>query len=298
MNKMGLLINTLSWLEPLACLGALAFIKYRKQTTNYLYVCLFLIVRLTSLAILLPLIHLSGHGVGKRLAYDIYFYVYFSSYAAEAVLSFLIIYSLYRMAMAPLPGLQRLGILMFRWAGIIGVALALSTAFGPHTTPNGFVMKFVAQLQQTQSVLTLCMLLFVCLASKPMGLSHRSKLFGVSLGLGVLAMTDLVVSAWMTHSHTVYNLANVFNGLAVCLALGIWTAYFALPEPKRRMIVLPTTSPFLRWNQISQVLGDEPGFVVLGEVIPEMFAPAEMEIMLRASSKMRPLATQRMSAVS
>ena len=88
------------------------------------------------------------------------------------------------------------------------------------------------------------------------------------------------------------------NGAAVCLALGIWTAYFALPEPKRRMIVLPTTSPFLRWNQISQVLGDEPGFVALGEVIPEMFAPAEMEIMLRASSKMRPLATQRMSAVS
>jgi hypothetical protein len=52
------------------------------------------------------------------------------------------------------------------------------------------------------------------------------------------------------------------------------------------MIILPTTSPFLRWNQISLALGDDPGFVALGEVTPEMFAPAEVEVMRRASMKM------------
>jgi len=52
------------------------------------------------------------------------------------------------------------------------------------------------------------------------------------------------------------------------------------------MIILPTTSPFLRWNQISLALGDEPGFVALGEITPDMFAPAEVEVMRRASMKM------------
>ena len=70
------------------------------------------------------------------------------------------------------------------------------------------------------------------------------------------------------------------------MILATWTGYFALPEPKRRIIVLPTTSPFLRWNQISQALGDSPGFVAVGGVPPELFAPAELEVMRRASLKM------------
>ena len=288
MNKSGLLLDVLTWLEPVACCAAIMFICYRRQAKQFVYLFSLLAVRLASLAILLPLMHLAGRGIEKHIAYKAYFYVYFVSDAAEAVLGFAVIYSLYRMAMAPLPGLQRLGTIMFRWAGGIGVVLAISAAFGPHTTTNLFIVKFVAQLQQSQSVITLCMLLFVCLASKPMGLHIRSKVIGISLGLGVLASTDLVVSAWLLQIHSMYSLGSIINGTAVLVAFSIWMTYFALPEPKRRMIVLPTTSPFLRWNQISQVLGDEPGFVALGELTPEMFAPAEVEIMLRASAKMSP----------
>lgn len=72
----------------------------------------------------------------------------------------------------------------------------------------------------------------------------------------------------------------------MCLTLCIWSAYFAFPEPKRRLIVLPTTSPFLRWNQISMALGDDPGYVAVGGIAPELFAPAEIEIMKRASAMM------------
>jgi len=79
---------------------------------------------------------------------------------------------------------------------------------------------------------------------------------------------------------------SLINGLAICSSFIIWTVYFALPEPKRRMIILPTTSPFLRWNQISQALGDAPGYVPIAGVPPEMFADAEIEVMKRASRKM------------
>jgi hypothetical protein len=83
-----------------------------------------------------------------------------------------------------------------------------------------------------------------------------------------------------------YSSFSLINGLAVGFTLLIWSAYFAFPEPKRRIIVLPTTSPFLRWNQISMALGDDPGFVAVGGIPPELFAPAELEIMRRASAKM------------
>jgi hypothetical protein len=119
-----------------------------------------------------------------------------------------------------------------------------------------------------------------------MGLNYGSRIFGVSLGLGFMATNDLVESAWLAlnpNMHTVYNLV---NGVVICLVLATWTAYFALPEPKRRIIVLPTTSPFLRWNQISQVLGDNPGYVAVGGMPHELLAPAELEVMQRASVKM------------
>jgi hypothetical protein len=222
------------------------------------------------------------------MAYQAYFYVYWTSYALEAILSLLVIYSIFKLAMAPLKGLQTLGMLIFRWVAAISVAVAIGVAVTPHLTGINFMIAMVTQLQQTSSILTLCLLLFVCFAIRPMGLSYNSRIFGVSLGLGVLATVSLVNAAWLTHSPNMFSTISLINGLAVVLTLLMWSAYFAFPEPKRRIIVLPTTSPFLRWNQISIALGDDPGFVAVGGIPPELFAPAELEVMRRASAKMTP----------
>ncbi len=231
---------------------------------------------------------LSGRVLEKHVAYHAYFYVYWISYATEAILSLIVIYSIFKLAMAPLKGLATLGILVFRWAAAISVAIAIGMAVAPHLTGLNFVVTAVSQLQQTTSILTLCLLLFVCFAIRPMGLTFQSRIFGVSLGLGVMASVRLVDSAWLSHNSSVYSTVNIVDGITGCIALFLWSAYFTLPEPKRRMIILPTTSPFLRWNQISMALGDDPGFVAVGGIPPEMFAPAEIEVMLRASAKMTP----------
>jgi hypothetical protein len=178
--------------------------------------------------------------------------------------------------------------LVFRWVAAISVAVAIGVAVTPHLSGIKFMVAMITQLQQTSSILTLCLLLFVCFAIRPMGLSLRSRIFGVSLGLGILATVNLVNSAWIAHNPNMYSLFSVVNGLAVGLTLLTWSAYFAFPETKRRIIVLPTTSPFLRWNQISMALGDDPGFVAVGGIPPELFAPAELEVMRRASAKMTP----------
>jgi len=226
------------------------------------------------------------YGVERHLAYRIYFYIYWSGYALEAILSLIVIYSIFKLAMEPLKGLQTLGILVFRWVAAVSAAIAIGVAVAPHSSGMKFMVAMVTQLQQTSSILTLCLLLFVCFAIRPMGLSYRSRIFGVSFGLGFLATVSLVNSAWLTHFSDMYSTYSLVNGIAVGITLMIWSAYFAFPEPKRRIIMLPTTSPFLRWNQISEVLGDDPGYVAIAGFPPELFAPAEVEIMLRASAKM------------
>jgi hypothetical protein len=283
------LVSQLQYIEPILCALLVYFLIRAKAVRQFTYLFALLCVRLVCSLVSFPLLLLGGRGIIERhLAYQIYFYVYWTSYALEAVLSLLVIYSIFRLAMAPLKGLQTLGMLVFRWVAAISVAVAIGVAVTPHLSGIKFMVAMITQLQQTSSILTLCLLLFVCFAIRPMGLSYKSRIFGVSLGLGVLATVSLVNAAWLTHSPNMYSTISLINGLAVGVTLLMWSAYFAFPEPKRRIIVLPTTSPFLRWNQISLALGDDPGYVAVGGIPPELFAPAELEVMRRASAKMTP----------
>jgi hypothetical protein len=278
----------LEYIEPILCGMLIYFLVHSKAVRQFKFLFSLLCVRLLCSLTCLPILYFAARGIEKHLAYQVYFYVYWISYALEAILSLLVIYSIFKLAMAPLKGLQTLGMLVFRWVAAISVAVAIGVAVSPHISGIKFMVAMITQLQQTSSILTLCLLLFVCFAIRPMGLSFRSRIFGVNLGLGVLATINLVNSAWIAHYASMYSVFSVINGLAVGLTLLVWSAYFAFPEPKRRIITLPTTSPFLRWNQISLALGDDPGHVAIGGIPPELFAPAELEIMRRASAKMTP----------
>jgi hypothetical protein len=286
-------LTLLSLLEIFLCTAGLLGIVHRNQWRDYWTLGTWLATRAASGLILLGIVyvvHLPSHPISKKAAYDhFYFPVYWTSFGLESILGLIVVYSIFRLAMAPLKGLQTLGTLVFKWAAGISVAVALSSAFGPGTTSAlTYIVQALSQLQRTQGILTLCLLLFVCFAIRPMGLSYRSRIFGISLGLGILATNDLVQSAWLAFNPKMQSSYNLVNAVVSCTVLATWTAYFAIPEPKRRLIVLPTTSPFLRWNQISQALGDDPGFVAVGGVPPDLFAPAELEVMRRASLKMVP----------
>lgn len=259
-------------------------ISYRKLWKDYWSLGALLSCHsLFTISSLLLLTAASGHGIElQRTAYHYYFIFYWTNFALESVLGLTVIYCLFRLAMAPLKGLQSLGMLVFRWAGAISIAVALGSAFTPHQSGLRYLISAISELQRTQSILTLCLLLFVCFAIRPMGLSFASRIFGVSLGLGLMATNDLVQTAFFSKAQ-LSTVNDLINGVVFCSAALLWSVYFGAPEPKRRLIVLPTTSPLLRWNQISQALGDSPGYVALGGL--DSFAPSELEIMRRASLK-------------
>jgi len=232
-------------------------------------------------------------GMNRQVAYNVYFYAHWVSLVAEGILRILIIYSVFSLAMKPLQGLHQIGKVIFRWVAAVSVMVSAAIAIGPHFVSPGYGITMViarvsGQIQQGISVLTLCLLLFVCFSTKPLGLTYRSRLFGVTLGLGVMASTTLVQAAWASISigHSLYSPIYLFGVLGSLAAISVWATYFALPEPERKMILLPTTSPFFFWNSISEALGDSPGHVAIAGFRPDMLAPAEMQ-MLSAPSTLR-----------
>jgi hypothetical protein len=224
-------------------------------------------------------------GLTGPTAYHIYFLTYWISAVLEGVLLVVVIYSVYNKAMQPMKGLQRIGKVIFRWVAVVSVAVSLAIVVGPHliagNTKAMIWATMISQIQQGTSVLTLCLLLFVCFAIRPLGLTFRSRIFGITLGLGVTAITYLVQAAWLatTGAQSVYSLASSLPTIGSLVAVCVWGTYFALPEPERKMILLPTTSPFFTWNRISEALGDEPGYVAVAGFKPSMLAAAELKVL-------------------
>jgi hypothetical protein len=224
-------------------------------------------------------------GIEISTAYNILFFGHWSLVATSVVLRILVIYSVFRMAMRPLQGLHQIGKIVFRWVAAVSVMVSAAIAAGPHVVSPGYngtviFTSIVSEAQQGISVLTICLLLFVCFSIKPLGLTYRSRIFGISLGLGILATTSLVQAAWASLSvgRSLYSPIYVFGAFGMLVATSVWTAYFAFPEPERKLILLPTTSPFFFWNRISEALGDAPGHVAIAGFRPDMLAVAEMQM--------------------
>ena len=242
-------------------------------------------------AILIPLLFFRRDlGISLPVAFNTYFYTSWISGIVQALLLIAIIYHVYREAMRPLQGLQRIGKIIFRWVAVVSVFVSVAIAAGPHLSSANYVGSIgamVSQVQQGVFVLTLCLLLFVCFAIRPLGLTFRSHIFGISLGLGVTATSLLVQAAWIATvgAQSLYSPVNLVSTVGSLISVCIWGVYFVLPEPERKMILLPTTSPFFTWNRISEALGDEPGYVAVAGFKPEMLAAAELKVLTSSTHK-------------
>ena len=252
--------------------------KQERGTRMPFFAGLLAVITVQGLLNLVVMYHRQQFGLSKAAACSAYFYGGWASQVVGSVLTLLSIYAIFRELIRPMQGLYRIGTLVFRWAGAIALCLASLMVFGPHTEGSSTYFTLCGQFHEGVSLLTLCLLVVVTFATRPLGLTYRSRLFGATLGLGLTSLATLVEAPWLAASgtHDAYSPLNLIGLGGLFAAASIWAVYFALPEPSRRMITLPTTSPFFFWNRIAEALGDAPGEVAVAGFTPAMFAPAEL----------------------
>ncbi len=238
--------------------------------------------------------------ISSKLSYELYFYTFYGVQVVAFCLVVFVIYGIFFEAMRPFPGLLKVGRIIFRWVGAVSFVVAIALAVGPHTLSKSVsaIVAFQnvhAQLEQGVNVLILCLLIFVSFSIRPLGLTFRSHLFGVVLGLGLTSIVQLVQAAWLATAgaQSMFSPVYIFGMVGATAATAIWGIYFALPQPERRMILLPTTSPFFLWNRISEVLGDAPGHVAVAGFTPDMLAPGEIQMLTAATSREAAAARER-----
>jgi hypothetical protein len=253
-------IATLFWVLEGVLAFAFLFIATRKKLLGMFWLRAYLWLKVAALTTLFPLVVF--HLFSAPTRYTVYFYTYWSFYAVEAVLSFCVIRELFLIALEPLDGLRHLGLVVFRWVVTIAAVVALAVSLGPTHTGMKYVINVVGELQRCQSILQLCLMVFLYTVARPLGITGRSKVFGVSMGFSVLALADLLYSGWFSRI-ALDSSINVFHAASLSIALLFWIAYCYVPEPKRLQVTLPMTSALLRWNEVAMNLGKTGGRVMV-----------------------------------
>lgn len=198
-----------------------------------------------------------------------YVYAYWACYLVGAVAIFFVLQEIFKAVMQPVPGLQRLGLIIFRWVSIASVVVLIGmTALPAHKYGSSdiFLGAIGVQLIRCVAILEICLLAYLALSVHSLGRSFRGRVFGVGLGFGLEAAGQLIFSLMYSRPGTLWSMANLVVEFASVSAVLIWSAYFLLPEPaeERQPITLPVTSPLLRWNDIANALGQRPAHVSLG----------------------------------
>ncbi|MHB8303582.1 MAG: hypothetical protein ACYDC6_12200 [Acidobacteriaceae bacterium] len=246
-------------------LAAVIYCVYRAQK-NRIYPALWqlLIFWAASDALLLAEVSLHRlHLASGVQAYYAYAFTYWPSFAINSVLVLRVLHEMFRHAVRSIPGVQKMGRPIYFWALVVSVVLAFSASIAPHAQGMDFLSAAGQALMRSQSVLALCMVTFLAFSSRTLGVSYGSRIFGVTFGFALMATANLVTAALLLHITSLANTANIVLEIVNIAAIGIWAVYFLKPEPARRLVTMPTTSPLMLWNDVAQRLGNPAGQVAV-----------------------------------
>ena len=137
---------------------------------NYPWMFAYLCVRAVTAVIVTFLLY--GPLLASPMAYTkAYFVVFWSSCLISAALIFLSCLDVYRQAMAPLPGLARMGTTVFTWAAIASILVTATTFTSITLAGPDTLVKIVLQLLRCAGATELCLLALLLLSMKAIGLS-------------------------------------------------------------------------------------------------------------------------------
>ena len=201
--------------------------------------------------------------ISLRGNYKWYFATYWVGSAVSSLLGFFVIQEVFVAAMRPLDGLRDLSVIAFRWAAALMLVVALLVALNSHAPYASGLPTAVINLESSVKLMQIGLLLMLFTFSKRIGLSVKTRTFGIALGMGVTASVVMFSTVLSGHLHGSNAAAVDMVKAAMCMVIyGVWLAYFALPATEEKPLIVPIASPLMRWNEIAAAIGHPAGRVM------------------------------------
>lgn len=200
------------------------------------------------------------HALGT---YQQYFYAFWSTGAVSAYFALSVIREIFLVALEPFAGLRDLGRIAFRWATALMILIALAVGLNIKANYISVIQTAVLNFESSVRMMQVGLLLMMFFFSKRIGLSIRSRTFGIALGVGTTAAINLFSVSLLSGVGTAHLvLVNQFRAGFFLVAAVTWCTYFAVPAPQEKFVMVPIASPLMRWNEVAAALGHPAGRVV------------------------------------
>jgi hypothetical protein len=169
-----------------------------------------------------------------RISYAAYFWSYWVISFSTVVLGFLVMREVFVNLLRPYDSLRELGDVLFRWAGVVLVMVAVVSAASGSASVLSRTTVAILALERSVRVMQCGLVLFMLLFSSHLGLNARHHVFGLALGFGVFAAVELIIVTLPAMFGIGQSLGfTIVKSATYLLCVGLWFYYLSRPEPER-----------------------------------------------------------------
>ena len=169
-------------------------------------------------------------------SYREYFYGYWICSIVSLIIGFKVIHEIFLDVFRPYHALKDLGSVLFKWAALVMVLVALVVAAASSVSAEGPLVESVMTVQRCVRVIQVGLILLLLVFSKYVGVSWRQLSFGVSLGFGGFALVELLVVALHASDRISQTAGDLANMAAYNLSILVWLAYCWMKSPAREAV--------------------------------------------------------------
>jgi hypothetical protein len=183
-----------------------------------------------------------------------YLYFYGAQAMVGAALSFAVIYEVFSTVFRPYDALRDFSAVMFRWAGLVLLIVALVQALSTPGNESNRILAAVLVMERSISVIACGLLLFLLLFSKNLGLNWKQQVFGLALGFGLAYGIELALFTMrLMFGRNFADTLNLWHIIVWNASLGLWACYMFAPDRARKTAQAFAPKLILeRWNQVLQ----------------------------------------------
>jgi hypothetical protein len=226
-------------MHPALQIGIAGFMLHRGLLRSFRFFFGYILTQLLTFAVVFPAF--------VWRSYDTFFYLYWACNAISVTFGFLVIHEVFVDVFRMFQTLRDLGTVLFKWAGLVMLLVAGVVSVSTNSSEISPWMQAIVTSQRCVRMVQVGMVLFLLFFANFVGVSRRQHSFGIALGFGSFAVTELIlISSWVG-SHLGGPWMSVANMAAYNCSLALWLGYVTVKRPARdssRSLLQPQ-----RWEQ-------------------------------------------------
>lgn len=224
-ERVKILYYALWILHPVLQLTIAGFMVRRKLFRQFKFFFGYILTQIVSFFVVFPAYF--GH------SYSLLFYLYWVCTAISVACGFLVIHEVFVDVFRAFHTLRDLGTVLFKWAGLVMLLVAGVVSVSTSSPQTGPVMQAIITAQRCVRIMQVGMVLFLLFFAHYVGVSRRQHSFGIALGFGVFAVTELMlIASWSGH-HLGGPWMSIINMSVYNCCLSLWLSYVAVKRPAR-----------------------------------------------------------------